>query len=1467
MSVEYAKTGMGKPGEEPTSDELWAFFIRRVRDHLHLVLCFSPVGDKFRSRAQKFPALINGCTIDWFLPWPEEALTDVARHFLGSFEIRDEDAEAVRGALISHMGKVHAMVSASTHEFFERYRRHVYVTPKSYLSFIQAYRQVYVTKVNRVEELANSIKEGLAKIEQAREDVGLMKEELKVKEANLVVAQEKSSELLQEITTSTAKAEKKKGEVQQVADQLKGEKDIIAEDKRLVEEDLLAAKPALDGAREALNAITPKDIMMLKALKKPPELIKRLFDTVLILKHERLIDCVEIVVKDVKKLDVSWQYSVPMMARSTFLEELQNYPKDEINDETIEFLYPYMSDEDMTYENAKKASGNVAGLAIWSRAMVQYTEISKVVKPKMAAVKVAEGKLRVASAKLDKAQRELDACQAELDRMQEEFDQAMAKKAAIQADADATAKRMDSANKLIGGLGGEYTRWKADSEAFADEIKRLAGDVALACAFISYAGPFNAEFRQLLLRQRFQADLLERGIPATAELSITDFMVDAGTVGDWAQEGLPSDELSTQNGIMVTRSTKYPLLIDPQGQGLGWIKKRDEPNGLRVTQLGEKRFRNLLEDAMAFGQPLLLENVEEALDPILDPVLDKAVQKSGRGLKIVLADKECEFAESFRMFMTSKLSNPHFTPELYAQVSIINFTVTMGGLEQQLLGRVVQKERAELEEQRQKLVSEVNANRKTLKALEDDLLFRLANSTGNLLDDTALIEVLQVTKTTSAEVKEKLANAADAERRIGVAREEYRPVATRGSLLYFLITDMAAINVMYQVSLQQFLELFDYAIAHSDRAPLASKRMANIIELLTYHVTCYMQRGLFERHKTMWTLMLAIKMQTVAGMLPDASVQVLLKGGGALDLRNEKAKPFAWLPDGVWLNALQLSRSVPGFRDLPDSLHRQEPLWRHWYDEDAPEACKVPEYEERLGTFDKLLLVRALREDRALLCVQEYIIEVLGKRYADSRPLDWKLVEEEANCCTPIITLLSQGSDPTAAILELAKRKKKAVRTISMGQGQEPAARKLIATGANQGSWVMLQNCHLGLKFMSEVEQTLLRLDEVGPDFKLWLTTEPHPKFPIGLLQMSIKLTCAARARAPHRASGPGTRPLLGPLTPRAPSQPKRSSLPTHREASLPRPQKNPTPSHGRNEAPAGIRAGLKGSYAWINQDMLDAVSTGVWKSMLYALCFVHTVVQERRKFGPLGFNVPYEFNQSDLSASMQFIQNHLNDVEAKKRPVDWPTVNYMVCEVQYGGRITDDWDRRLFNTYGQAWLAPRILDGTFEFFKGYKVPSGSDVESYRKYVESLPLIDNPEIFGLHGNADLVFRTAQTQQVLSTILDIQPKEGGGSGGQTREEMVLLQVEDLQAKLPPDYREDETRAAVKALGGMGKPLNICLQQEVDRLQKVLSTVRASLASLKLAIAGTIVMSPELANALDALFLARVPQLVESAVRPA
>eukprot|EP00959_Pyramimonas_sp_CCMP1952_P413577 8666039-Pyramimonas_sp.AAC.1 len=134
-------------------------------------------------------------------------------------------------------------------------------------------------------------------------------------------------------------------------------------------------------------------------------------------------------------------------------------------------------------------------------------------------------------------------------------------------------------------------------------------------------------------------------------------------------EGLPTDELSIQNGIMVTRATRYPVLVDPQGQGLTWIKNREEKNMLRVTSLVEKQFRNHLEDCMSFGKPMLVENIEETLDPVLDPVLEKRFVRKGKGFIIQLADKEVDFCETFNMFCTTRLPNPHYSPEMSAKVT------------------------------------------------------------------------------------------------------------------------------------------------------------------------------------------------------------------------------------------------------------------------------------------------------------------------------------------------------------------------------------------------------------------------------------------------------------------------------------------------------------------------------------------------------------------------------------------------------------------------------------------------------------------------------------------------------------------------------------------------------------------------------------------------------------------------------
>jgi dynein heavy chain len=303
------------------------------------------------------------------------------------------------------------------------------------------------------------------------------------------------------------------------------------------------------------------------------------------------------------------------------------------------------------------------------------------------------------------------------------------------------------------------------------------------------------------------------------------------------------------------------------------------------------------------------------------------------------------------------------------------------------------------------------------------------------------------------------------------------------------------------------------------------------------------------------------------------------------------------------------------------------------------------------------------------------------------------------------------------------------------------------------------------------------------------------------------------------------------------------------------------------NEAPVGLKAGMKRSYQWVTQDTLDTIGVFLakeWRTLLYTMCFLHSIVQERRKFGPVGWSIPYEFNQGDLSASVQFLQNHMAEMESKKtKEVTWSTVRYMVAQIQYGGRITDDWDRHLMDTYAKRFLRSEIFEDKFQFYTGYIIPckdkSGAnvDIASFRTAVEDIPMTDNPEVFGLHPNADLTVRLQQFGAMILTILETQPKTSGSSGGMSREESVNKSAEEFLSTMPANFDKEDVKDKIKSKMGGFTPLNIFLRQEVDRLQNVISLVRTTLRDIQLAIAGTIALNDLLIASINSLYDALVP----------
>ena len=284
--------------------------------------------------------------------------------------------------------------------------------------------------------------------------------------------------------------------------------------------------------------------------------------------------------------------------------------------------------------------------------------------------------------------------------------------------------------------------------------------------------------------------------------------------------GLLRDDFSTDNGIILSTAKRWVLMVDPQDIANRWIKTTEKSKSLTVLKQSDKDFLRTLENCIQFGSPVLLENVGDYLDPALEPLLQKQTFQQGGSVCIKLGESTIEYSkvkiinrvaalfatanfiifplQDFRMYITTRLRNPHFPPETTAKIAMVNFSITTAGLVDQLLGIIVARERPELEEERSQVTIQLNENKKSLEEIEDRIKNVLYSSKGNILEDENAIKNLSSSKVMANEIVEKQQISETTERRLNDSRAEYLGLTNYAVTLFFAGSALSSINPMYQ---------------------------------------------------------------------------------------------------------------------------------------------------------------------------------------------------------------------------------------------------------------------------------------------------------------------------------------------------------------------------------------------------------------------------------------------------------------------------------------------------------------------------------------------------------------------------------------------------------------------------------------------------------------------------------------------
>jgi len=673
--------------------------------------------------------------------------------------------------------------------------------PIQLISSINHYVRLFNEKKEELEEQQRHLNVGLDKLRDTVSQVSELRKSLASKSSQLEAKNAEANLKLRQMVSDQQEAEAKKAASIEIQAALETQDEYIRQRQEIVKEDLAQAEPAVLEALAAVGNIKKQHLSEVRSMANPPEAVKLAMESVCTVLGNQI---------------EGWKTVQSVIRRDDFISSIQNFDTKKMSRSIRDkMMRDYIGKPAFNYETVNRASRACGPLVQWVIAQVRFSEILEKVAPLRQEVASLEQQAETTKHQAQVVMETVAELEASIAQYKEEYALLISETQAIKSEMDRVQGKVDRSMTLLQSLSSEQERWDAGSKTFDSEMGTIVGDVLISAAFLAYSGFFDQHYRDIM-RREWTEHLAEAGVSFKADLALAEFLSTADERLGWQSNSLPADNLCVENAVMLKRYNRYPLIIDPTGQATSFLQNEYKDRKITVTSFLDEAFLKNLESALRFGNPLLIQDVEN-LDPILNSVLNQELRRTGGRVLIRIGNQDIDFSPSFTMFLSTRDPSVEFSPDICSRVTFVNFTMTRSSLQTQALDKVLKVERPEIDQKRTDLMKLQGEFRLRLRHLERSLLQALNESSGSILDDDKVIETLEVLKKEAADVTRKVEDTEVVMREVEAVTGEYLPLAQACSGIYFTLEQLGTINHFYQFSLAFFLDIFDYVLLQNPR--------------------------------------------------------------------------------------------------------------------------------------------------------------------------------------------------------------------------------------------------------------------------------------------------------------------------------------------------------------------------------------------------------------------------------------------------------------------------------------------------------------------------------------------------------------------------------------------------------------------------------------------------------------------------